>query len=217
MAFRSISSHAAGDYTTADIPVPASAASGDIVVVSLYVDLWGTTMTTVTPPANFTLKYEDEYEGIYNIRHYWKRLTASDSGTYDFELSAERWGFALATAFSGRIATGDPFGDTDFGYVTGTTAFTDLSATAVGGEDALEFLTGYANAYVTEDVDWTERAWVHQAQIASIDNVSAGEVTDTTSTFGTSGELFNRIMLLKVAVSTCSVSQVGADILVEWA
>ncbi|WP_167880613.1 hypothetical protein, partial [Nocardioides guangzhouensis] len=108
-SYRSSSSTGNDAWATAvTIPVPAGAASGDVVVAA--VATWGAS-ANVTAPAGFTLK--GTYTGVNNggadtIRIYWKRLTAADTGSYRFSWSGGRWSSGHAIAVSGAAASGDP-------------------------------------------------------------------------------------------------------------
>lgn len=92
--------------------VPAGAAAGDVVVVKL--SRWGGN-PTVTAPSGFT-QYPTMFpsgDGAGVIRIYWKRLTASDAGSYTFSWTGALWSHAHAVCFTGVISTGDPIEDVD--------------------------------------------------------------------------------------------------------
>ena len=95
--------------TSANIPVPAGATSGDVVIAT--VATWGGSPPPVTAPAGFTLKATytgTDSGGADTVRVYWKRLTAADTGTYQFTWSGRRWSSGHAIAVSGAAASGDP-------------------------------------------------------------------------------------------------------------
>ena len=95
--------------TAANIPVPAGATTGDVVVAT--VATWGGSPPPVTAPAGFTLKATytgTDSGGADTVRVYWKRLTAADTGTYQFTWSGRRWSSGHAIAVSGAAPSGDP-------------------------------------------------------------------------------------------------------------
>src|SRR5262245_50902089 len=100
----------AGNGTDAAIPVPASVASGDILVVTLHIE----SDLTITPPSGFAQKYLDEQnDGGGGFRHYtfWKRATGADAGTYTFTWDGTSvWREGLASRITGAKSSGDPFG-----------------------------------------------------------------------------------------------------------
>ena len=107
------SSSSSGDDAWAaavNVPVPAGATAGDVVLAA--VSTWGTSAPTVTAPAGFTLKASytgaSANGGTDTTRIYWKRLTAADTGTYQFTWSGSRWSSGHAIAVSGAAASGDP-------------------------------------------------------------------------------------------------------------
>ena len=107
------SSSSSGDDAWAaavNVPVPAGATAGDVVLAA--VSTWGTSAPTVTAPAGFTLKASytgaSANGGTDTTRIYWKRLTAADTGTYQFTWSGSQWSSGHAIAVSGAAASGDP-------------------------------------------------------------------------------------------------------------
>lgn len=96
--------------TTISVPVPASVASGDIIVVGIYAE-----STIGTLPTGFTLKTSvtctTSGQG-HTSYIYWKRATGADSGTYAFTQASNVWRTAWAWRVTGCLASGDPFGAT---------------------------------------------------------------------------------------------------------
>ena len=105
--------------TTMSIPVPAGTAAGSVILACMLIAAPGT--QTVTPPAGFTqaLASPAIVSGTgasdFALRVYQKRVTAADTGTYDFGMSAGGAGEAVALRFVGCTASGALFGD----FVTG--------------------------------------------------------------------------------------------------
>jgi peptidoglycan/xylan/chitin deacetylase (PgdA/CDA1 family) len=133
-AYRSSSSSGDDAWAAAvNVPVPSGAAAGDIVVASI--STWGTSAPTVTAPAGFTLK--NTYTGATanggadTTKIYWKRLTASDSGSYRFTWSGSRWSSGQAIAVSGASASGDPV-DVSRANSASSTTFPATSLTTTG-------------------------------------------------------------------------------------
>ncbi len=117
--FRSSSSTGNDAWSTAaTVAVPAGATTGDVVVAT--VATWGGPAPAVTPPAGFTLK-GTYTAGEDTARVFWKRLTAPESGTYQFSWSGGRWSSAHAMAVSGAATIGDPVEAVNHATGSGTT------------------------------------------------------------------------------------------------
>ncbi len=133
--YRSSSSTGNDSWSTAaTVPVPAGATTGDVVVAT--VATWGGPPPPVTAPPGFTLK-ATHTSGSDTVRVYWKRLTAPETGTYQFSWSGGRWSSAHAMAVSGAATIGDPVealqhaasaSSTTFPATTVSTASTPLLA-----------------------------------------------------------------------------------------
>jgi peptidoglycan/xylan/chitin deacetylase (PgdA/CDA1 family) len=119
--------------TAANIPVPAGAAAGDVVIAT--VAMWGGSAPPVTAPAGFTLKAT--YTGVNSsgadtVRLYWKRLTAPDTGSYQFTWSGKRWSSGHAIAVSGAGASGDPIEAVNRANSASSTTFPTTTVTTTG-------------------------------------------------------------------------------------
>lgn len=132
VTFRSSSIRSVSDDNsgTVAIPVPSGASAGDIVVA--YVGTWNS-LSVVSPPSGFTLIAAIDSGGGSPTRVlvYWKRLTGSDAGTYDFTNALE-WANGGAICLIGGLASGDPVVD----FATGTAfsaAYPDLAVDADDG------------------------------------------------------------------------------------
>ncbi|RYP85914.1 hypothetical protein EKO23_11460, partial [Nocardioides guangzhouensis] len=122
--FRSSSSTGDDAYATAaNVPVPSGAAAGDIVVASIAT--WGGA-PAITAPAGFTLK-ATYTGGTDTVRIYWKRLTAADTGSYQFTWSGGRWSSGHAIAVSGGPSTGDPIEAINQASAASATTFPSVS------------------------------------------------------------------------------------------
>lgn len=149
MALRStsITNYATG--STVAVPVPTGAASGDIVVVDVWLE---STSVTPTGPAGFTLEASKTITASpanVSLHRFWKRLTGSDTGTYSFTLSAPLNYSAVAAAMTGRASSGSPFGTGGAATATAgsspgfTTPPAISAASAAAGADALLGISGY--------------------------------------------------------------------------
>lgn len=90
---------------TINIPVPAGASAGDVVVAGI--GQWSSPWDAVTPPTGFTLAASFENNPV-KVSVYWKRLTGSDTGNYAFVKSGGGWWNGFAAALSGVVTSGDP-------------------------------------------------------------------------------------------------------------
>jgi len=118
---------------SANIPVPAGATTGDVVVVA--VATWGGSAPSVVAPAGFTL--HATYTGANSggadtVRVYWKRLTAPDTGNYSFTWSGGRWSSGHAIVVSGAAASGTPIEAINRAGNTSSNAFPSTTVTTTG-------------------------------------------------------------------------------------
>jgi hypothetical protein len=103
----------------------------------------------------------------------------------------------MAFAFSGRVATGDPFGSsTDFQEASGT-AFDNLSVTAGEGADALAIYCTWGSSTLTEPTGFTPgedggNEWAGCYKNA----VGAGACAANNASWGSSSQLTNRLATL---------------------
>lgn len=202
MAYRSSSSLAGASGATCNVPVPTGAASGDIVVVGIYKE---NTANITTVPSGFTLKAQlDTTAGSRgSLWVYWKRLTAGDTGTYNFAWTGSTWRAAAAAAFSGRVATGDPF-DGTVGTAQSTTSVSTLNVStspAAASGDAVGSWTNFTggNAF-TPPTNYTERVDIDVIGLFTRDNVASGSTGNVTATSNVSG--FQKAFLGVLALAT---------------
>ncbi len=66
------------------------------------------------------------------MRVYWKRLTAADTGTYQFTWSGRRWSSGHAIAVSGAAASGDPVEAINRAGSASATTFPSTTVTTTG-------------------------------------------------------------------------------------
>jgi hypothetical protein len=109
-------SYVTGSVITVNVPVPAGVVSGSVVIVSMFVgDTGGTTAVDVSSmPTGFAhcelspVKI-DGVSGAHSLVMAWKRATGSDTGTYNFDLSASAYVNAVAARYTDCVATGNPW------------------------------------------------------------------------------------------------------------
>lgn len=186
MAYRSSSQYAPGSNgTTAVLPVPTGAAIGDIVVVGIYKE---NTAAVSPPDGTWTSKASlTTSGGTHGALHVlWKRLTAADTGTYTFTWTGSAFRAGAAGAWSGRIATGDPFdgtvGTSEPG-ATSTTVNVSTSPTGSNG-DAVGFWTNFnGGASFTAPTNYTQRQSVSSViAMETRDAVASGSTGNVTAT-----------------------------------
>lgn len=117
-AFGAAGTHLTGaNRTSAAVAVPAGVTAGQIVVVHLYKE---NTAAVTKPDVSWTeITPSVATTGSVSSHHiFWKRATASDSGTYTFSWTGSVWSEAIATRYTGAIASGNPF-DTGAGAPNG--------------------------------------------------------------------------------------------------
>lgn len=168
--------------------VPTGAQSGDVVVA--FMETWQGAVT-VTAPSGFAQKGAvwSSGDGKAQCSTWWKRLTAADTGTYDFSLSAARWTTVQCMAFSGCVSAGDPF-DAVATPVSGTSSsITSMSLTTTDPAGALVF--GVYNdipATHSPPTGFTETADVDSAtQAYALAGGSSGLVTVSGASMSASG------------------------------
>jgi hypothetical protein len=133
VAFRSSTRLAFASSTTANITVPTGAAVDDIAIVGMYIE----STAVITAPSGFTQKTDIATNAATQGRLvvFWKRLTAADTGTYNFSWTGATGRELTCALFSGRITTGDPFSTTP----------TTNDAGAAGRQTIVPALTALAN------------------------------------------------------------------------
>ena len=150
---------------SADVPVPAGAASGQIAVVA--VTLWSG--NTVTPPdGSWTLKSYIDPGTDFRFSIFWKRLTAADTGVWSFTWTGGSiYAEAEAGLWSDRAPVGDPWGDTSTNTTSATNVIVAPSVDALDGDDLVGFAHVFAAvdwsppAGMTEDIDGDVSTMVH--------------------------------------------------------
>src|SRR3954465_4447787 len=136
--------------TFGNVAVPATTASGKVVLIHLYIEA----TDTITWASGFTECANSPVvvTGAKAHNHHvaWKRLTAADSGTYALSWTSSVYREAVATLYSGCATPGTPLEVLGFAAnATDTTATAAVSGTT-GGPDRLLVWGG---------TNWNEGAW----------------------------------------------------------
>jgi hypothetical protein len=161
--------------TTLNLAVPASVASGDIIVAAFFID--GSTVT-ITGPAGFAHAPNSPRTvnagaaGNHSVNVLWKRASAADSGTYAFTLSAGGYAEGQAHRFTTCIASGNPWdgntASTGDGGATNSTTTPAVSFTTTG-PDELFFFAG---------TNWSGGAWTPPTGFTEITDNAADLTAD---------------------------------------
>lgn len=200
MAYRN-STSAGGTAYPATVAVPAGAATDDIAILAISIDV--ASLPTFTWPSGFTQFDAATLSGPdgHAYGSAWKRLTGADSGNYSITPSAGSGNDHLVDCalFSGRHTTNPPVASTLATNTTANSSPISVSAngvTAVTGDDLLWI--GAADATSApggtswsppstfterqDDVNIVGSGWCN-GSIASKDNVSSGATGTITGTF----------------------------------
>lgn len=176
MTFVNFSTLAAGSGTNAAVPVPSGSANLHIAVVGLYME---STATITTVPSGFTNKVNLATSATARGRLvvYWKRLSATDSGTYTFAWSGSTFRSGACGLWSGRVTSGDPFTGTAGSAESGATVTSLAVSTAplVAAGDAVGFWTNFnGGGGFNALANYTERMDTAVLCMETRDNIAAG-------------------------------------------
>jgi hypothetical protein len=161
-AFGSIGTHLLGSSSTASFAVPASVASGDIIVIPIFIDVAARSLTALA--SGFAHAEGSPIVGASNsLAVVWKRASGADTGTYDFTLDASTYRAGSAIRYTGCVSAGNPWdsgASTAFSDVNGTVT-PSVSVTTAGPDRLLAFYasnwSGGAWTPPTAGGTWTER------------------------------------------------------------
>jgi hypothetical protein len=150
-AFGTIGTRFGSTTSTPAFAVPASVASGDIIVVPFFADVSTTTITGF--PAGFAAAENSPRTvnagnpGNYVLHVAWKRASASDTGTYTFTLSASVFVYGNAVRYTGCVAAGNPWDAGTAAGDSGNVAVNNTPDVAVTtlGDDRMLFFAGTDN------------------------------------------------------------------------
>lgn len=136
-AFASIGAYIEDSSASANFPVPSGVATGDIIVIPIYVD--GVTGTITDYALGFAEAENSPVPNASALPHtihvVWKRASVADAGTYDFTLSAPLFRTGAAVRYTGCATSGSPWdsptdsaSDTNDGISTPSVDVTTLGA-----------------------------------------------------------------------------------------
>jgi hypothetical protein len=153
-AFGTIGTHLNTTTSTPAFAVPASVASGDIIVIPMFID--GGTATISAMASGFAHAEGSPVSTTgggtnHALAVVWKRASGADSGTYAFTLSGSTYVAGSAARYTGAVGSGTPF-DSPTSTNTGNTNGTVSPAVSVttGGPDRLLIFSA---------TNWTGGAW----------------------------------------------------------
>jgi len=145
-AFGTIGTLLGSTTSTPAFAVPASVASGDIIVVAFFADVSTTTISAF--PSGFAAAENSPRTinaggaGNCALHVAWKRATGADSGTYGFTLSASVFVYGNAVRYTGCVASGNPWDSPTSaadGGSTGSTTTPDVNVTTADVDRILFF------------------------------------------------------------------------------
>lgn len=176
-----------GSASTRSYSVPASVASGDIIVIEMFMD--GSTVTISAMAAGFAHAPNSPQTvnagggGNHSVNVVWKRASASDTGTYDFTFSASAYVEGQAHRYTGCVGSGSPWDVTTSadGGATSSNTTPAVSVTTTGPDRMLFFAgTCWAGGSWTPPTGMTERT-------DNTSDVTADDLVQATQ--GSSGNL----------------------------
>jgi hypothetical protein len=155
-AFGTAGTQLQGSGSTMNVDVPDSVASGDIIVVTAFID--GGTVTVSALPTGFAHAPDSPVSnagapaGAHSLAVMWKRATGSDStaSTYDFTLSGSTYRNAQAVRYTGAVGSGNPWD------VTAPAAATTNSTTSPAVSDTT---TVADTLLVWAGTNWSGGTW----------------------------------------------------------
>jgi hypothetical protein len=156
--FKAAGAHINGVNTAASFPVPAGVAAGDVIVLPIYIDATG----SITSYASGFVEAPDSPVALSaggvesNFHVVWKRATGADAGTYAFTLSGSLYRAGTALAYSGCLASGNPW-DTIAGTPHAATAVDNTAGTATPAVSFTTTAPGRKLIFVGSD--WSGGSW----------------------------------------------------------
>lgn len=197
---------AAVDVTSRATNVPTGAAA-DVVVVA-FLETWTGAVLSLAPPTGFTQKGNGGTDGCTfssgdgQTRNYvfWKRMTGTDTGTYDFSWSNSKYATLQCMAFSGVVTSGDPFDAVAIPAVGTFGSITSMSLTLTDGNGAQVFTvyndaggshtppTGFTE---TAEVDCASQAYMLNGGATGSVSVSGASVSSSSSAGAWAGALLS--------------------------
>jgi hypothetical protein len=188
-AFGSIGTYLETSSASPAWAAPASVASGDVIVIPIFVD---STATITALPPGFAEATDSPIArpsggGAHSLHVVWKRATGADTGTYSFTLSGSAFVAGAALRYTGCVASGNPWDVTTSadGGVTNSTTTPAVSVTTTGADRMLVFAgTNWGGGGWTPPAGFTERI-DNGSEVNTADDsvqVSAGSSGTVTAT-----------------------------------
>jgi hypothetical protein len=163
-AFGTIGTQQQGTTAAPSVAVPASVASGDLIVVSMFVD---STATVSAMPTGFAHAPDSPVaigagatSGKHSLNVMWKRATGADSGTYAFTVSSSVYCNGAAIRYTGAVSSGSPWDVTNSAHQdnTGFSTTPAVTVTTTGTDRLLVFAaTNWSGGAWTPPTGFTER------------------------------------------------------------
>lgn len=162
-AFGTIGTHHNASGTGPAFAVPASVASGDIIVIPMFIDGGATISAMATgfahaPNSPVANPGGGGGAGSHSLAVVWKRATGADSGSYTFTLSSGVYAAGSACRYTGCVASGSPWDPfTSAAAATNTTSATVTPAVSgtTAGPDRMLVFSGTNWSGGTSGAAWT--------------------------------------------------------------
>jgi hypothetical protein len=204
--------------TSSAVPLPASTAADDVVVVYFLQDQSGSPLVTVSPPAGQGLA-EVVFSPLLDtssplrLQVWWKRLTGADTGSYTFT-HASAGTEAIAMRYTGVQTSGTPIETypTTGAVVNNTSTNTTptVSGTTGGPDRLLLYIGGiFQTSAFAPTAGWTERYDGSELTVDEKAQATAGATgsVGTTTTGTASRSAAGLFALLPTATASVTVAQ----------
>ena len=123
----------ASGRTSVAIPVPASVAAGDLILVHIIKE----NTAAITPPAGFTLKSQVTAGSGSQQSVYWKYATGADAGTYTFSWTGSTFAGGSSHRITASVGSGDPYDVFDHEVAAGASTSSPAVQFTTTGVDRL--------------------------------------------------------------------------------
>lgn len=194
------------------IAVPTDAAVNHIAVLAIEVWLDTSTDPIIGWPSGFTQKtfYEDTGSGFQRVIIGWKRLTAADSGTYNYTITnGTYWNQAQCILVSGCTTTGDPFEAVDTDQNSTGTSLPSSSVITTVNPFLLNIIANENSATKTPPTSFTEVEDANYLEMSYRIPGSSGTYTTSGGSTSASTLKLNVLMALKEAGAA------GTDLVIQ--
>lgn len=176
--FGASGTYLSGTTSAPSVPVPSGVAAGSFIIIPMFVDTGGTTVTGL--PSGFANAENSPVSNgsSHSLYVFWKRATGNDTGTYDFTFSGSAFSESQAHRYENVKATGTPI-DAGTGSAIDDTngTVTPAVSTSSLGPDRMFLWSGTDWAGGT----WTPPSGYTERQDAVVGLVSLAEKTQATA------------------------------------